>query len=71
MKKWIVAIIAIVALVLLGFFVKGVSYNTIQLHPIAFRVGPFEVHWYGIVIAAGIIFCYLIASRIGMRQGIN
>jgi len=71
MKKWIVAIIAIVALVLLGFFVKGVFDNTIQLHPIAFRVGPFEVHWYGIVIAAGIIFCYLIASRIGMRQGMN
>ncbi len=71
MKKWIVAIIAIVALVLLFFFVKGVFDNSIQLNPVALKIGPFYIHWYGIVIAAGIIFCYIIGSRIGVKQGMN
>ena len=71
MKKWIVAIIAIVALVLLFFFVKGVFDNSIQLNPVAFKIGPFYIHWYGIVIAAGIILCYIIGSRIGVKQGMN
>ena len=71
MKKWIVAIIAIVALVLLFFFVKGVFDNSIQLNPVALKIGPFYIHWYGIVIAAGIIFCYIIGSRIGVKQGMS
>jgi phosphatidylglycerol:prolipoprotein diacylglycerol transferase len=71
MKKWILAIIVIVALVLLFFYVKGVFENKITLNPIAFQVGPFYIHWYGIIIASGIILCYFIGRHIGMKQGMN
>lgn len=36
---------------------------TIQVDPVAFRIGTFEVYWYGILIAAAMILCGLLAVR--------
>lgn len=36
---------------------------TIQVDPVAFRIGSFEVYWYGILIAAAMILCGLLAVR--------
>ncbi|MBR4493761.1 MAG: prolipoprotein diacylglyceryl transferase [Clostridiales bacterium] len=36
---------------------------TIQVDPVAFRIGTFEVYWYGILIAAAMILCGWLAVR--------
>lgn len=36
---------------------------TIQVDPVAFRIGTFAVYWYGILIAAAMILCGLLAVR--------
>lgn len=38
---------------------------------IAFNLGPISVHWYGILIAAGIIFAYFYALKEIKRRGID
>lgn len=46
--------------------------GTIQpINPIAFSLGPFQVHWYGIIIGVGIILAAWIAMREGERRGIS
>lgn len=40
------------------------------LDPIAFKGGPFTIHWYGVIIAAGVVLALLLAVREGKRQGI-
>lgn len=41
------------------------------LNPIALRFGPFEVHWYGVIIATGVVLALWLAVREGKRQGIK
>ena len=36
---------------------------TVQVDPVAFRIGTFEVYWYGILIAAAMILCGLLAVK--------
>ncbi|GKU85125.1 MULTISPECIES: prolipoprotein diacylglyceryl transferase [Niallia] len=44
--------------------------NDVQtLNPIAFELGPISVHWYGIIIACGIILGLWIATREANRLG--
>ena len=37
--------------------------NLAYIDPIAFHLGPVEVRWYGIIIAAGILLGYFIAQE--------
>jgi phosphatidylglycerol:prolipoprotein diacylglycerol transferase len=39
--------------------------------PIAFRLGPVEIHWYGIAYAVGLAAAYLLISRLAARRGLN
>jgi len=39
--------------------------------PIAFRVGPFTVYWYGILIASAIFIGTFLATKEAQKQGIN
>ena len=39
------------------------------MNPIALRVGPFEVRWYGLLIVTGILAAAYIASREARRRG--
>ena len=41
------------------------------LNPIAFNLGPIQVHWYGIIIATGVILAVTLAVQEGKRQGID
>jgi phosphatidylglycerol---prolipoprotein diacylglyceryl transferase len=45
--------------------------ETIQpLNPIAFSLGPIEVHWYGIIIGSGLALALFLAIREGNRRGL-
>ena len=41
------------------------------LNPIALRLGPIEVHWYGVIIATAVIIAVALAVREGSRRGIR
>ncbi len=46
--------------------------DTIQpLNPIAVTLGPFQVHWYGVIIGVGIILALGIAIRESTRRGLH
>ncbi|AKP63812.1 prolipoprotein diacylglyceryl transferase [Levilactobacillus koreensis JCM 16448] len=51
----------------------GVIFSPIiaALNPIAFRLGPIAVHWYGIIIASGVVLAVTLAVREGRRRGID
>lgn len=44
---------------------------SLALNPIAFNLGPIEVHWYGIIIASGVILAVWLAVREGDKRGIK
>jgi len=45
--------------------------ETIQpLNPIAFSLGPIDVHWYGIIIGSGLALALFLAIREGDRRGL-
>ena len=39
--------------------------------PIAFALGPLEVHWYGIMYAIGLAAAYLVVEREAIRRGLD
>ncbi|ANZ61592.1 prolipoprotein diacylglyceryl transferase [Secundilactobacillus paracollinoides] len=41
------------------------------LNPIAFHLGPIQVHWYGIFIASAVVIAVTLAVREGKRRGID
>ncbi|WP_261810204.1 prolipoprotein diacylglyceryl transferase [Levilactobacillus humaensis] len=41
------------------------------LNPIAIRLGPISVHWYGVIIATGVVIAVMLAVREGQRRGIK
>ncbi|WP_066366086.1 prolipoprotein diacylglyceryl transferase [Neobacillus fumarioli] len=40
------------------------------LNPIAFSLGPIQVHWYGIIIGCGLALALFLAIREGKRRGL-
>jgi phosphatidylglycerol:prolipoprotein diacylglycerol transferase len=40
------------------------------VHPIAFHLGSFSVHWYGVMVALGFLLGLWTASRRGLREGV-
>ncbi|RDI41043.1 prolipoprotein diacylglyceryl transferase [Falsibacillus pallidus] len=44
--------------------------NLKPLNPIAFHLGPLEVHWYGIIIGCGIALALFLVIREGERRGL-
>ena len=40
------------------------------MHPIAFKLGPLTIHWYGILVAVGFLVGLWLASRRGVRDGL-
>jgi phosphatidylglycerol:prolipoprotein diacylglycerol transferase len=41
------------------------------IDPIALRIGPFELHWYGIIIAAAVLLAAILGARIAKSKGEN
>lgn len=48
-----------------------VNLLSLALNPIAFNLGPIEVHWYGIIIASGVLLAVYLATREGNKRGIK
>ncbi len=46
-----------------------VNLISLALNPIAFYLGPIEVHWYGIIIASGVLLAVYLAVREGAKRG--
>lgn len=44
--------------------------NIQPLNPIAFSLGPIQVHWYGIIIGSGLALALYLAIREGNRRGL-
>lgn len=40
------------------------------LNPIAFTLGPIEVHWYGIIIASAVVLAVILSVKEGRKRGI-
>lgn len=45
-------------------------YSIQPLNPIAFKLGPIPVHWYGLIIGIGIAIAFLLATREEKRRGL-
>lgn len=41
------------------------------MHPVLIQLGPFTLHWYGLLVAVGFIVGLWTASRRGMEQGVR
>lgn len=41
------------------------------IDPIAIKIGPLAIHWYGVIIAAGIFIAILLSSREAEKRGIQ
>lgn len=44
--------------------------NIQPIDPVAFSIGPLSIHWYGILIAVGMILAYLLANYEANRKGL-
>lgn len=44
--------------------------NIHPLNPIALKLGPIEVHWYGVIIGSGLALALFLAIREGNRRGL-
>ncbi|HJE19829.1 MAG TPA: prolipoprotein diacylglyceryl transferase [Aliicoccus persicus] len=44
--------------------------NIQPLDPVAFSLGPLDIHWYGILIAGGMFLAYLLANYEANRKGL-
>ena len=42
-----------------------------MIDPVAVTIGPFQVHWYGIIIASAVLIAMLVVTREAMRRGEN
>ena len=40
------------------------------LNPIVLKFGAVEIHWYGVIIACGVVLALALSIREGKRQGI-
>ena len=45
-------------------------FSTTPLSPVALDLGPLEIHWYGIIIAAGMLLGFYLADREANRRGL-
>jgi phosphatidylglycerol---prolipoprotein diacylglyceryl transferase len=42
-----------------------------MIDPVAVQIGPFQLHWYGIIIALAVLLAAMLAARVAQRLGEN
>lgn len=45
--------------------------DLLAINPIAFKLGPFPIAWYGIIIATGIVLAFIIVQREMVKRGVH
>lgn len=53
-----------------GKAILKMTSKSLALNPIALRIGSIQIHWYGVIIACGVVLALIVAIREGKRQGI-
>ena len=43
----------------------------IDINPVAFAIGDFKVYWYGIIIAAGMLLCFMLAVKLARKNNFS
>ena len=46
-------------------------FDLLAINPVAFSLGPFEVRWYGILIALGIVLAFIVVQREMVKRGMH
>lgn len=46
-------------------------FTLLAMNPIAFELGPFEVRWYGILIALGIVLAFIVVQKEMVKRGMH
>ena len=41
------------------------------LNPIALQLGPLAIHWYGVIIASGVVLAVVLALREAKRRNVS
>ncbi len=70
-KRVLLAAIAAAVFIALFFFLKANFSNEMYVSPMLFSIGSIRVNWYGVLIASGIVLCYLIGRRLAAKEGVN
>lgn len=45
--------------------------NLLAINPIAFKLGPISIAWYGIIIATGIVLAFILVQREMVKRGMH
>lgn len=45
--------------------------NLLAINPIAFKLGPISVAWYGLIIATGIVLAFIVVQREMVKRGMH
>ncbi len=45
--------------------------DLLAINPIAFKLGPFPIAWYGIIIATGIVLAFIVVQREMVKRGVH
>lgn len=70
-KKVLFALVIISVIVALFFFLKATFEGIIIINPVLLTLGPLQIRWYGVLIAAGIVIAYLIGRSLALKEGIK
>lgn len=46
-------------------------FNLLAINPVAFSLGPFEVRWYGLLIALGIVLAFVVVQKEMVKRGLH
>ncbi len=46
-------------------------FELLAINPVAFALGPFEVRWYGILIALGIVLAFIVVQKEMVKRGMH
>ncbi|AKI97851.1 prolipoprotein diacylglyceryl transferase [Kosmotoga pacifica] len=63
--------LAFTGIILLGWFVVLSFSGRIVVNPILLKLGPFEIRWYGFLIASAIFVAYLLGKKLALKEGIK
>lgn len=71
-SQWLKPAIALVAVLGFGvWFLALVFRGSLILNPVAFRMGPLAIHWYGLIMAVAITAAFALAVRRMVKRGVS